>query len=246
MSTDDLAREAAELFGADASSTKSLHQLAELLARRVPACSGAAVTLWRDGAPMASSASHPDLAALTALQLESQRGPTVEAARSGEPNGCADTLEGDRWPEFTAAALAKGVRCCVTLVYQPGPGTTLTLTLYGVRPRSLTPEQVPLASLLAAFGSATLASTARFDDAQRTTWQLREAVDARAVVDQAKGILMHATGCDADQAFDRLRRVSQTQHIKLTDLARRVVETGHWDPDADAVPGAGDSNPVPG
>jgi ANTAR domain len=245
MSTDDVAREAAELFGADASSTKSLHQLAELAARRVPACSGAAVTLWRDGAAVASSASHPDLAALTALQLESQRGPTVEAARSGEPNGCADTLDGDRWPEFTAAALGKGVRCCVTLVHK-FDAMAVTVTLYGVRPRSLRPEQVPLASLLTAFGAATLASSSRFDDAQRTSWQLREAVDSRAVVDQAKGILMHATGCDADEAFDRLRRVSQTQHIKLTDLARRVVEDGHWDADAGAMPGTGDANPVPG
>ena len=51
-------------------------------------------------------------------------------------------------------------------------------------------------------------------------------MQSRAVVDQAKGILMHALGCSASDALERMRRVSQTQHVKVTDVARQVVE-GH-------------------
>ncbi len=226
MTTDELAREAAELFAvADPSGTKSLRQLAELVARRVKACSGATATLWRDGEAVTTAASHPDLAALTALQLETRSGPTVEAVRNGEPSGCADTLAADRWPQFAAAALSKGVRCCASLVHEFS-GMAVTLTLYSVRPRSFDPQQLPLASLLAAFGAASVANASRYGDAQRTAAQLQEAVEARAVVDQAKGILMHALCCDADEAFGRMRRVSQTRHIKLTEVARRVIETG--------------------
>jgi hypothetical protein len=54
--------------------------------------------------------------------------------------------------------------------------------------------------------------------------QLRNAVESRAVVDQAKGILMHALGCTAADALQRMRRVSQTRHIKVTDVAKQVVE----------------------
>ena len=181
------------------------------------------------------AASHPDLAALTSLQIETGSGPTLDAVRTGEPRGCADTLAEDRWPEFAAAALSRGVRCCVSLVHEFS-GMAVTLTLYGVRPRSLDPEQLPLASLLAAFGAASVANASRFGDVQRTASQLQEAVQARAVVDQAMGILMHALGCHADDAFDTMRRVSQTQHIKLTEVARRVIETGGIDP---ATGGAG-------
>ncbi len=226
MTTDELAREAAQLFAtSDPSGTKSIRQLAELAARRVQACSGATATLWRQDEAVTMAASHPDLAALTTLQIEMRTGPTIEAVRTGEPCGCADTLAEERWPEFAAAALSRGVRCCVSLVHEFG-GMAVTLTLYGVRPRSLDPAQLPLASLLAAFGAASVANASRYGEAQRTAAQLQEAVAARGVVDQAKGILMHALGCDAGDAFDRMRRVSQTQHIKLTEVARRIIETG--------------------
>jgi hypothetical protein len=229
VTADELAREAAELFAvADPSGSKSIRQLAELVARRVPACSGATATLWRDDEAVTSAASHPDLAALTALEIETRSGPTVEAARTGEPNGCADTLADDRWPEFASAALSKGVRCCACLVHEFS-SMAVTLTLYSVRPRSLDPRQLRLASLLAAFGAASVANASRYGEAQRTASQLQEAVEARAVVDQAKGILMHALGCDADEAFGRMRRVSQTQHVKLTEVARRVIEAGGLD-----------------
>ena len=139
MTTDELAREAAALFAAaDPSGTKSIRQLAELAARRVQACSGATATLWRDDEAVTMAASHPDLAALTSLQIETGSGPTLDAVRTGEPRGCADTLAEDRWPEFAAAALSRGVRCCVSLVHEFG-GMAVTLTLYSVRPRSLDP-----------------------------------------------------------------------------------------------------------
>ena len=46
---------------------------------------------------------------------------------------------------------------------------------------------------------------------------------ARSVVDQAKGILMHALGCDADEALQRLRQESQRRHVKVTEVASEVV-----------------------
>jgi hypothetical protein len=48
-------------------------------------------------------------------------------------------------------------------------------------------------------------------------------VVARSVVDQAKGILMHALGCDADEALRRLRQESQRRHVKVTEVATEVV-----------------------
>jgi len=171
------------------------------------------------------AASDPDVAALTSFQIETRRGPLIETLRTKESEGCADTLTDDRWQEFAAAALSKGVRCCACLMHEFND-MVVSLALYSVRPRSLDPGQLPLAALFAAFGAAGVANASRYGDAQRTASQLQGAVAARAVVDQAKGMLMHALGCDADEAFERLRHISQTQHVKLTEIARRLVETG--------------------
>lgn len=232
MTADELGREAAEMFaGTDRTGAKSIRQLADLVARRVPACSGASAALWRGGEDpddreiVTMAASHPDVAALTSLQIDTRKGPLIDALRTRQPEVCGDALSEDRWPEFAAAALGRGVRCCACLVHE-SDDMTVSLSLYSVRPRALDPRQLPLVTLLAAFGAAGAANASRYGDAQRTASQLQGAVEARAVVDQAKGILMHALGCNADEAFDRLRRISQTQHIKLTEVARRLVETG--------------------
>lgn len=46
----------------------------------------------------------------------------------------------------------------------------------------------------------------------------------RAVIEQAKGVLMLATGCDAEEAFGLLRRSSSTANLKLNQVAHRLVE----------------------
>ena len=61
-----------------------------------------------------------------------------------------------------------------------------------------------MADTLAAFGGAMLTNATAYGQAQRTASQLKDAVVARSVVDQAKGILMHALGCDAEGALRRL------------------------------------------
>ncbi|HMH91973.1 MAG TPA: ANTAR domain-containing protein [Streptosporangiaceae bacterium] len=43
------------------------------------------------------------------------------------------------------------------------------------------------------------------------------------MVDQAKGMLMHALGCTADEALARLRHISQQHNIKVTDVAVRII-----------------------
>ena len=224
MTAADLAREASELLSIGGGSPpRALNQLAVLVSRQVPACSGASCALWRSGELTARAASHPDLDELFELQQGTGDAPWREALASGTTVSCPDTRQEPRWPGFGAAALRRGVRCCVTLVHQPGP-MGITLTMYGARPRSLDPGQLPLAELLVAFGGAVLGNASVYDEVQRTVLQLRDAVSSRALVDQAKGILMHALGCTADQALDRMRGIAQARQIKVTEVAQRIID----------------------
>jgi AmiR/NasT family two-component response regulator len=56
--------------------------------------------------------------------------------------------------------------------------------------------------------------------------QLREAMRSRAVIEQAKGVLMVQHKVTADGAFDLLREASQRLNAKLRIVAQHVVDTG--------------------
>ncbi|MFD0691793.1 ANTAR domain-containing response regulator [Actinomadura fibrosa] len=172
--------------------------------------------------PLAAAASHPDLAEVTDRQLSRGSGPIFDVVLDRRPLGSEDILAETRWPDAMADMLRRGVRCFTTTPHL-NPPVLVTLTLYGVTPKALGPGQHGLASLLLAQGSAAVSNSQQYDDVHRTAVQLQEAVEARAIVDQAKGILMHALGCDADEAFAEMRRISQTRHVKLTALAQRIV-----------------------
>jgi hypothetical protein len=235
----DLADRAAALLSlAAATEERSLSQLTALAASQVAGCVAANVTVWRDGELTSQAASHPEPSGLVAVQLAAGRGPLIDAvaaddlayggADGGSGGGrdgaviCADTLTETRWPEFTAAALRMGVRSSVTLSYRGE--AVLALTLLGLRPRAMDPDQLQLAELLVAYGGALVGAVADYGDSQRVADQLRDAASSRAIVDQAKGILMHALGCSADEALARMREVSQRSNIRATEVAQRIID----------------------
>ena len=223
MPIEHLGHEAAELLSlTSGGEARSLNKLAELAAWQVPACAGAHAAVWRDGEVIAAAATHPDLAELADLQLHIGRGPLVAAADDGAPISCPDLLDETRWPEYATAALRRGVRCSVHLVREL-PHGALVLSLVGLRPGALDAQSDPMADTLAAFGGAMLANATAYGQAKRTASQLKDAVVTRPVVDQAKGILMHAYGCDADEALRRLRQESQRRHVKVTEVAAQIV-----------------------
>lgn len=226
--TDNLAVEIAQLgVLRETSAVGALYRVADLASRTVTGCAGATVTRW-DGPnetetePGPSAATQPELADLLEIQHSIRDGPSYAALRLGHYVTCGDTLTETRWPRYTPAALRRGIRCTATVVHF-NDQAQVTMTLYGITAGALDLSQLPLASLLTAQGGAAVANTAQFDDVHRTAVQLQDAVESHAVVDQACGVLMHALDCDADAALAELRRLSQTRHVKLTALARRIV-----------------------
>jgi hypothetical protein len=219
----DLAdRTAALLSLTAATEERSLSQLTELAASQVAGCVAANVAVWQHGELTTTASSHPEPSRLIDVQLACRRGPLFEAMASAGPVSCADTLTESRWPEFAATALGMGIRTCVVLTYR---GRALvTLSLYGMRPRSVDPYQIQLAELLVAYAGALVGAVADYDDSRRLADQLRDASGSRAIVDQAKGILMHALGCSADQALERLRQVSQRTNLRATEVAQRIID----------------------
>ncbi len=62
------------------------------------------------------------------------------------------------------------------------------------------------------------------DDQQRITEEVGAIVERRAVIEQAKGMLMLVYGIAADEAFDVLRTQSQDRNVKLALVAEQVAK----------------------
>lgn len=54
--------------------------------------------------------------------------------------------------------------------------------------------------------------------------QLREAIASRAVIEQAKGVLVAQRRCTPEAAFELLVTASQHANTKLREVAARLVE----------------------
>jgi hypothetical protein len=71
----------------------------------------------------------------------------------------------------------------------------------------------------------TVENAVAFADAQARARHLEIALRGRAVIEQAKGILMAREGCDADRAFELLRELSQHGDQKIAVVAAEIVAT---------------------
>ena len=68
-----------------------------------------------------------------------------------------------------------------------------------------------------------VASGIALAEATELVGQLEQAVASRAVIEQAKGILMGRHGVDEARAFDLLREQSSRTNVKLREIAASVV-----------------------
>jgi AmiR/NasT family two-component response regulator len=55
--------------------------------------------------------------------------------------------------------------------------------------------------------------------------QLEHALEARIVIEQAKGVLAERWGVPPDRAFELLRQAARSNRVRVRDLASRVVST---------------------
>ena len=93
------------------------------------------------------------------------------------------------------------------------------LNLYSRDPRVFTEADLVTGRALGASASVILAHI-------RATRNLRQAIDTRAVIGQAQGMLMARYGLTEQAAFGLLRRYSRTLNIKLVVLAEQLSRTG--------------------
>jgi AmiR/NasT family two-component response regulator len=76
---------------------------------------------------------------------------------------------------------------------------------------------------LASRVAVALSNAISYVDATELARNMQAAMESRSVIEQAKGIIMAQNRCNAEQAFEVLRRASQGRNVKLRDLAHDLV-----------------------
>jgi GAF domain-containing protein len=99
------------------------------------------------------------------------------------------------------------------------------LDMYSRSPEPFSPEDCSVAEVYAGHAGVALANLETHEAAVELAAQLQQALDSRAVIEQAKGILMASRGLDAEQAFEVLVSASQRENTQLRDVATTVVDT---------------------
>jgi GAF domain-containing protein len=165
---------------------------------------------------------------LDEAQYDKDYGPCLHAARSGELTEIPDTRTENRWPAYTPRAVEHGnfSSLSVPLSIDVDAKVTGALNIYARRAHAFDEASRAVATRFAPYAAVSAGNLYTYQSARAMADNLQTALESRAVIDQAKGILMERHKLTADQAFQTLARASMNSNRKLRDVADYLVATG--------------------
>ena len=161
-------------------------------------------------------------------QYERGHGPCLHAARTGEVTEIPDTRADDRWPDYTPRAVEHGnlSSLSIPLPIDQDAHVSGALNIYARRPDAFDEASRSVATRFGPYASVAAGNLYAYQSARDMAENLQNALESRAVIDQAKGILMERYKLTADESFQLLARASMTTNRKLRDIADHLVRTG--------------------
>jgi len=203
-----------------------LQRSVDQLVRSVPGADMVSVTVLRDGGHGETVASSHELVwAIDSDQYAAGDGPCLEAARTNRVIRVGVEEAIARYPDFARSARAAGVESYLCSPLAIDTEFVGSLNLYSEKPHGFGDFDVALLKIYTTASISAIANARRYAKARKLANDLSRALDSRAVIDQARGILMARRGISAEQAFAELARESQNSNVKLRELAARLVES---------------------
>jgi GAF domain-containing protein len=202
----------------------TLAEVCRIAVRCVPGAEGASVTTFSEGRPSAI-ASDEWSKGFDELQYEEQEGPCLDAYRTGNTFRIRDLAVDPRWPSYVPRAVERGARSMLSVPMSAQGQVIGALNLYARDPDAFGSEAAAVGTIVAAHAGLASHVAAAFFGHRELAEQMREAMQSRAVIEQAKGILMATRNYDADQAFADLVSLSQHSHRKLREVAQALVDS---------------------
>lgn len=201
-----------------------LEHVLVLTARAVDTSVAVSVTVVDDdGQHTTAAASSDDARAVDDAQYAFDEGPCVEALHSGVEQRFDDLTELDRWPRFRAEALRLGFGSVLAVPLRAREHTVGCLNLFAAEPAGLGEEDREVARRIAAPVAAALANARAHGRVLRVAECLQSSLEAGAIVERAKGVLMAHAGCSSEEAAARLQVAAETTGRSLRDAAADLL-----------------------
>ena len=161
---------------------------------------------------------------LDGLQHTRAEGPSFDAYRTRRPIAL-DSAAVAAHPGLAGDEQAAAVHSLLAIPLLADQVPTGVMTLYATgEPAVATLEVLRQVMPFVEAAQSLIRDTHAYEELLRTQQQLQSALTSRAVIDQAKGMIMMTLKCSADTAFGHLVRMSSTRHEKVRDVAQGLVD----------------------
>jgi GAF domain-containing protein len=217
--------ELAGLLLAEQNTHSVLQRVVDLLAQVMPTGAEASITVLRNQQATTAAFTGELALRLDEAQYGQGYGPCMDATLGGQLIEITDARHERRWPGYVTTLIEAGA---LSALAAPVPAAQLAagLNVYAPTARAFTAQHRQTLTDFAAYAAVALTNMDALQDARDQAENLRIAMQSRAVIEQAKGVLMERHKVTADQAFHLMAEVSMRSNRKLRDLAEELVLTG--------------------
>ena len=153
-------------------------------------------------------------------------GPCLHAAGNGELVEVADARTEPRWADYMQRAAELGWLSSLSVPLGSEEVLRAGLNIYARQPAFFDEASRRTAIRFARLAGAAAVNMHAYQNARQMADDLQFALQSRATIDQAKGILMERHRLTADQSFQLLARASMDANRKLRNVAEHLVRTG--------------------
>jgi GAF domain-containing protein len=162
---------------------------------------------------------------LEQLQIEHGEGPCVDAFEDKTLVDAVDLDNEDRWPSFSPAAAGRGLRAVLASPIPYNQHAIGVVAVFSAKARPWSPEGELALVTFTDLAALCIANTMASEERGEMAGQLQRALDARVVIEQAKGALVAREGLTEREAFERMRRRARREQRRVVDIAAEVMAT---------------------
>jgi GAF domain-containing protein len=200
-----------------------LTQVAEFAVRAIPGADGAGLTLLENNRGDTIVATAPFVREVDAIQYSIREGPCISAAAEGRTMRSGSLGGEPRWPRFGPRVSRLGVHSVLSLPLITPDGVVGAMNVYAHAKNVFDDRSAQLGELFSTPAAIAVQNAQVLEQTKRLAATLQAVLTNRAIIDQALGIIRSRSGCTSDEAYQRLRDMSQSSDTKLVVVAQSVV-----------------------
>jgi GAF domain-containing protein len=160
---------------------------------------------------------------LEELQIHHGEGPCVDAFEAKTLVDTEDLAGETRWPTFSPATVERGLRAVLASPIPYNQHAIGVVVVFWAKVHPWSPEGELALVAFTDLAALTIANTMQSEERGELASQLQRALDARVVIEQAKGALVAREGLSEREAFERLRRQARRQRRRVVEVAADIL-----------------------